>query len=128
MSVSKRSATIPFMATLGAGLQQTYLSSKIPFNFRIVHCSIVFGFDTDDLLLIYVLSSKNITVSTTVVPPDTPVFSQYSPTPYFTGKGLIKCPLVDFYGDVEDRYIKVHAVNNSTVAQTINVTVTIVEV
>lgn len=123
----KRSTTIPFMATLGAGLQQTYLSSKIPFNFRIVSVSIVFGFGTGNLLLIYILSSSNLSVSTTIVPPDTPIFSIYSPTPYFTGEGLIKCPLVDFYGDPDDRYVKVHAVNNSTVAQTINVTVTIVE-
>lgn len=127
MSTVKRSTTIPFMATLGAGLQQTYLSSRIPFKFRIVSVSIVFDYGTDNLLLIYILSSSNITTSTITVPPDTPVFSIYSATPYFLGDGLIKCPLVDFYGSDEDRYVKVHAVNNSTVAQTINVTVTIVE-
>lgn len=115
------------MATLGAGLQLTYLSSKIPFNFRIVHCSIVFEDTANNLLLIYILSSSNLTISTTTVPPDTPVFSIFSSTPYFIGNGLIKCPLVDFYGDPDDRYVKVHAVNNSAVAQIINVTVTVVE-
>ena len=115
------------MATLGAGLQQTFVSSRIPYRFRIVHTSIVFNFGTGNNLLIYIMTSRTTTTSTTSVPPDTPVFSEYSPTPYFVGDGLIKCPPVDFYADADEQYVKVHAVNNSTVAQVVNVAVSVVE-
>jgi hypothetical protein len=126
-STYKRTDTIPFMSTLGAGLQQTYVSSRIPYRFRIVHTSIVFSFGTGNNLLIYVLASRTTTTSTSTVPPDTPVFSQYSPSPYFVGEGLIKCPPVDFHGELDEAYVKVHAINNSAIAQTVNVTVTVCE-
>ena len=127
MSTPKRSSTIPLIGTLGAGLQQTYVSSRIPYRFRIVHVSVVFGHGTGNALLIYILSSRTTTASTSTVPPDTPVFSQHSPTPYFVGEGLIKCPPVDYHADSDEQYVKVHAVNNSGVAQVVNVTVTVVE-
>jgi hypothetical protein len=124
----KRSSTIPLIGTLGAGLQQTYVSSRIPYRFRIVAVTVVFGFNTGNALLIYVLSSRTTTSSTSTVPPDTPIFSEYSPTPYFVGEGLIKCPPVDYYAETDEQYVKVHAVNGSAIAQTINVTITVVEV
>jgi hypothetical protein len=116
------------MATLAAGLQQTYVSSRIPYPFRIVHVSIIFGDATANALLIYILSSRTTTASTSTVPPDTPVFSQYSPTPYFVGESIIKCPPVDFHAASDDQFVKVHAVNGSAIAQTVNVTITVVEV
>jgi hypothetical protein len=127
VSTTKRCSTISLIGTLAAGLQQTYVSSRIPYRFRIVHASIVFGFGTGNALLIYVLASRTTTTSTSTVPPDTPVFSEYSPTPYFVGDGLIKCPPVDYYAAEDEQYVKVHAVNNSAIAQTVNVTVTVVE-
>lgn len=124
----KRILTIPFMANLAANTNVTLLAGKIPFRYRVTEAEIVFRDDANNLLLIYIFVSKSATLSTTTPPPDSNVFSQFSPTPYFIGENLVKH--VNCVYDVQDGeyYIKVYASNLNAYAQTVNVTVKIEEI
>lgn len=126
--VTKRVAQIPFVATIGATTQLTLVSNRVPFKYRVISAEIVFRDDAANLLQIYILVSGNTNTSTTGVPPDPNVFSQYSPSPYFVGEGVIKKAECSVQAPDGYPYVKVHAVNLNAYAQTINATVTIEEI
>jgi hypothetical protein len=124
----KQILVIPFMAAVPANTNLTLLAGKIPFWYRVIECEIVFRDDAANNLLIYVFASKSATLSTTIPPPDTNIFSQYSQTPYFIGEGLIKTVSCNYLVENGDYYLKVYASNLNAYAQTVNVTVKIEEV
>jgi hypothetical protein len=126
--VPKRIRVIPFNAVLPAGSNVTILAGQISFRYRIVEVEIVFQDDANSQLLIYVLVSKNSNLSTTTVPPDYNIFSEYASTPYIIGEGLIKNITCSHQVEDGEVYIKVYASNLSAWAQVVNVTVKIEEV
>jgi len=87
----------------------------------------VFRNDTGHLLRLYILVSRDTTVSTGVPPADTNVFAPFSPTAFFLGEGIIKRVTCDHLVDEEEKYVKLHAINGCAWAQTINASVTIEE-
>jgi hypothetical protein len=125
--VTRRVAQIPFTATVGAATQLTLVSSRITFKYKVTAVEIVFRDDAANLLQIYVLVSGNVNVSTTGVPPDPNVFSQYSSTPYFVGEGVVKKAECNVQAPDGYDFVKVHANNLNAYAQTVNVTVRIEE-
>lgn len=127
-SVLKRRVQIPFNGAVGANAQLTLLSSRITFKYAVVATEVVFRDDAANNLQVYVLVSNNQNTSTTNVPPDPNVFSQYSPSPYFVGEGTIKRAECSVEAPVGYEFIKVHAVNNNAYAQTINATITLQEI
>jgi hypothetical protein len=110
---------------LAPGAQNTLISSRIAVPFRIVQVKMFFTFNTNNLLRYYWLVSGDNIPSTTGIPSGNNPFSGVGTLPYFVGEGLMRkelCP----YRDVDGRkYIKLHAVNGSPVAQPINASVTI---
>jgi hypothetical protein len=127
-SIQKRIRTIPFDAVLAAGTNNTIIAGQISFRYRITEVEIVFQDNANNQLLVYVLVSKNSNISTTTVPPDYNIFSEFATTPYIVGEGMIKH--IDVNHEVEDGevYIKIYASNLNTYAQVVNVTVKIEEV
>jgi hypothetical protein len=124
---AKRTAEIPFMATVGAAAQLTILSDLISFPFVVRSILIDFGSDHVDRVLHYVLLSTNRTTSITVVPADTNAFTGLSTIGYAIGDNREK----RFYPNVEWRqtrsYMKVHVINNNAYAVNVKVNVTIEE-
>lgn len=125
---TRRVATIPFKAAIGANTQLTIVSFRIPFPFKITHAEVTFRDDAANNLQVYILVANNRNTSTTGVPPDPNVFSQYSSTPYFIGEGVVQKADCNVQAPDGYYYLKVHGVNNNAYAQTINATVTIEEV
>jgi hypothetical protein len=55
------------------------------------------------------------------------LLAPFGPTNYLLGEGLIKHLDLDYVPESDQKYIKVHALNQNAYAQTINVTVQIEE-
>jgi hypothetical protein len=126
--VSKgRSYTCALSGTVGAGpgVGLTLVVGPISFPYKIKGAEIVFRDDTTSLLQIYLLSSRDTTTSAGGPPADTNLFAPFGPTVFLIGEALVKRVAVDYTPDPDQKYIKVHALNNCTYAQTVNVTVEI---
>jgi hypothetical protein len=128
VSTQKRIRVIPFNGALAAAANNTYIAGPISFKYRVTEVEAVFRDDANNQLLIYVLVSKNNQLSTTTVPPDYNVFSEYAATPYFIGEGLIKHVDCNYEAQAGELYIKIYASNLNAYAQVVNVTVKIEEV
>ena len=124
---AKRTAEIPFFATVGANAQLTILSDQITFQFIVRSILIDFGSDHVDNVLHYVLLSTNRTASVTAVPADTNAFTGLSTIGFAIGDNREK----RYYPNVEWRqtrsYVKIHVVNNNPYAVLVKATVTIEE-
>lgn len=123
---TKEQVVIPLAQdVLAIGAQNTLISSRIAVPFRIVQVKMFFSFTTANLLRYYWLVSTDNIPSTTGIPSGDNPFSGVGTLPYFVGEGIMRKELCA-YKDVDGRkYIKLHAVNNSPVAQPINASVTI---
>lgn len=123
----KRRIAIPFISAIPASVGLTLLSSRISFPFRIVEVEIIFRNDAANLVNVWILTSPNTSISITTPPPDTNVFSPFSPSAFFLGEGLIKKLAINYTPPEGENIIKVHTQNICTWPQTVNVTVTIEE-
>ena len=125
----KRRYTLALTGTVGAGpnVGLTLIAGPITFPYRIVGAEVVFRDDAANNVWIYLLTSNNTTTSATGPPADTNLLSPFVATAYLVGDGLIKRVTLDYEAEATDRYLKVHAVNGNTYAQTISATVEIEE-
>ena len=123
----KRRIVIPFTSAIPASVGLTLLSSRISFPYRIVEVEIIFRNDAVNNVNVWILTSPNTSTSITTPPPDTNVFSPFSPSAFFLGEGLVKHLNLNYQPPEGDEIIKVHAQNVCTWPQTVNVTVTIEE-
>jgi len=122
-----RTYTLALSGVVGAGpgVGQTLVIGPISFAYRIRSAEVVFRDDTTNLLQIYLLISRDTSTSPTVPPPDTNLLASFGPTAYLIGESLIKHININYVADSDQVYIKAHALNGCTYAQTINVTIEI---
>lgn len=121
--------SIPFAQdTLNTGAQNTLISDYLPFPFRIIEVKMLFGFTTGNLLRYYWLVSGNNTGSTTGIPTGDNPFAYSGTVPYFVGEGIIRKEPCRYKDDTGKKYIKLHAVNNSGVAQAVAASIVIQKV
>lgn len=125
----KRRYTLAISGTVGAGpnVGLTLLAGPISFPYRVKGAEVVFRSDTANLLQIYLLISNNSTISTNTPPADQNLLSPFVATSYLIGESLIKRVALDYLAESGNIYLKVHAINGCTYAQTVNVTIEIEE-
>ena len=125
---TKRQITIPLaQAVLNAGAQNTLVSSLIPFPFRIVQVKMFFSFTTNNLVRYYWLVSSSNDISTTGVPSGDNPFSGVGTLPYFVGEGIMRKEVCSYEDKAGRKYVKLHTLNGSLVAQPINASVVVQE-
>lgn len=124
----KRRIEVPFMGNVGAGLQQTFVSSPIPYRFRVLLAKMVFQSGTTGLVRQYWLVSSNSSGSMTGTPSGTNIFGREAPTGYFASDGVIKRANVNLVINDINQYIKLHVNNTSGVAFVVDSTLTIQQV
>jgi hypothetical protein len=122
--------TLSFAGPIGAGpgVGLTRVAGPIRFRYRIKGAEVVFRNDAQNLVLVYLLVSRNNTTSPTAPPPDMNLLSPFAPTTFLIGEGLIKRVKLDYIPDSDQQYLKVHAINGCTYPQTMNATIEIEEV
>lgn len=107
----KRQHVLHFEGVVPALTNRTFVSSVIPFRFKIRRVEIASFYDPFPLVQAWVLTSGNTSASTTGPPPDNNIARYSSPNAYFGANNMIRRIDLNYSPPDEDRVVKVHFYN-----------------
>lgn len=110
---------------LGAGLQNTVVTSMIPLKYAVTKIETFFSDDAINNVRVYWLMSNNAQGSTTSIPDGSNLIAPFSAINFIIGHADLVSISANVLSETDKSYIKMHVINNNAYAVDIMGLVTI---